>query len=140
MLAPTKIRTVKAHTYTYIVATRTPYMYTVRVMSDDDTYSSDDPKDIKERKQQEKNAVSLEADDLKYLMSLAQFRRFMWNMLEFCQVFGVADPHAAERATGFFDGQKNVGLKHFANIQEHCPDRFAEMTKEANKKGYAYHD
>lgn len=109
-------------------------------MSDENTYNSEDAKEIDRRKKAEKNAVNLQVDDLKYLMTLPQFRRFMWHNLMFCQIFQVADPHSEQRPAGFFDGQRNVGLMHFGHIQEACPELYLEMTKEANEKGNAYND
>ena len=109
-------------------------------MGDEEEYRSDDAKAVKERKQDEKNAQDLELDDLKYLMSLPQFRRFMWHFLSFCNIFGVPPITASEREAGFFDGAKNVGLKYFSSINEHCLDRYTEMAKDVQKKGNRYDD
>lgn len=102
----------------------------------EDAYDSNDPKDVKKRKAAEKNAENLQVDDLKFLMKQPQFRRFMWHLLTISKMFEVSDPHSMERPAGFFDGQRNIGLRYFANVQESCPEQYLEMVNESKKKGY----
>lgn len=109
-------------------------------MAEDDAYRTDDPKAVKARKQEQKNAQNLEVEDLKWLMQQPQFRRFLWHLLMFCNVFSVSPQTAQEREVGMHDGARNIGLKYFADVQEHCLEDYGNMSNEAKKKGNAYDD
>lgn len=106
----------------------------------DEEYDSGNAKHIKKRKQEEKNAQGLREDDLKFLMSQPQFRRFMWHLFTFTNIYSVAPRDAGEREVGFLDGGKNVGLKYLADIQDTCPERYSEMVEQMQKKGHKYDD
>lgn len=76
----------------------------------------------------------IEVDDLKFVMGHRQGRRFVWRQLESYGVFRSSfstDPVVM----AFNEGGRNLGLKLIAEIHQHCPDRYAEMTKEQIEHG-----
>lgn len=71
----------------------------------------------------------IEVDDLKWLMGHRQGRRYVWRQLQNYGVFRLSfdsDP----LVMAFKEGARNHGLKLLADIHEHCPERYAEMTRE----------
>lgn len=99
-----------------------------------------DPFDL-EAQQREKDARDLatrldaktENDDFLWLMSSKRGRRVVWGFLERAGVFKTSFvPDAMQMA--FREGGRNAGLEITARIFELCPERYAEMAKEARQK------
>jgi len=73
-----------------------------------------------------------EVEDLKFIMSTKQGRRYVWRQLERYGVFRTSfssDP----LIMAYNEGSRNQGLGLIADISEHCPERYAEMTREQRK-------
>lgn len=68
------------------------------------------------------------AEDFKWLMSDRRGRRFVWRLLEETGLFQSSFTGNSE--TFFREGQRNVGLRLMAMINEHCPDRYNQMVTE----------
>lgn len=66
--------------------------------------------------------------DLRELMALPAFRRYAWDLLSYCRVF--SDGWDASARIHFNAGQRNVGLRAFAEIQQTCPEQYALMAQE----------
>ena len=74
-----------------------------------------------------------EASDLKYLMSLPQFRRFMWRQLEETGMFRTSfSMNGLEMA--FREGQRNLGIKLTSELTTHCPNDYSKMQREAKSE------
>lgn len=91
--------------------------------------------DAQEAAQQEtERARRLQRDqdvaDFKWLMGNKQGRRFMWRLLGVTGVFRTPFVQGGGGLTEFNCGQQNVGQLMLAEIHEHCPERYHEMTKE----------
>ncbi len=84
--------------------------------------------DDKRRAQEHRN---LAAEDLKWVLSSKQGRRFMWGLLEQTGVYRSSFTGNSE--TFFREGQRNVGLGLLALIHEHCPKRYSEMVEEQSE-------
>lgn len=70
-----------------------------------------------------------EQNDLRYVMSNKQGRRFMWRLLSRAGVYQSSfnvDPHV----TAFNEGSRNAGLQQLNEIMETCPERYTEMLAE----------
>lgn len=76
----------------------------------------------------EELAKRQEEADTKWLMASEAGRRTVWWLLEEAGVFRTS--MTADNWTFFNEGQRNLGLKLLARVQEHCPDEYARMTKE----------
>ena len=94
-------------------------------------YDASNRKDIRAA---EKAAAIAERNRINYLaaaMSTTQGRVWFYDLLEFCHVF--ADPFTGNAlAEAYSKGERNVGLRIFADILTHCPDSYILMVKEAN--------
>lgn len=77
-------------------------------------------------------AAKTEGDDFMWLMSSKRGRRIVWRLLERAKIFGTSfSPDAMQMA--FSEGGRNAGLQLVAQIFELCPERYAEMAKEAKQ-------
>lgn len=74
----------------------------------------------------------LEVDDLKWLMADARGRRFLWRLLDQTHVFRTS--FTGDSRTFFNEGERNIGLKHLASVNEHCPEHYLSMLKEHRPK------
>ncbi len=73
-----------------------------------------------------------ENDDLLFVMSAPQGRRFIWGLLGRAGVFrSTFNTNALGMAFG--EGSRNEGLKLFNHIHEVCPELYLLMTKEQKK-------
>lgn len=70
--------------------------------------------------------------DLKFLLSTAQGRRYLWRLLEHCHVFGSIWRPSAE--IHHLSGKQDVGHFVLAEITEANADSFLTMMKEAKER------
>lgn len=88
-----------------------------------------DPEQVSAAVEQENFIRNSEVDDLLFVLSTVQGRRFIWRLLGFCgvrQTVYATDPHH----TYFLEGKRTVGLKLHADIEEHRPEAYLEMINE----------
>lgn len=84
------------------------------------------------RAEEERLAREKEQNDLRWVMSSKQGRRFMYRLLSEAGLYRLSfnldntDP----LATAFNEGQRNIGLTRLSEITEACPDRYTEMLAE----------
>lgn len=102
--------------------------------------SNYDPTDLRgqEKEQQEAEARKrlareVEIADLKWLMSSARGRRFMWRLLELTGPFRLSfDRNAMEMA--FREGNRNLGNQLFSDVMAQCPEMYPVMVREQQPK------
>jgi len=99
-------------------------------MTDDKPYQTDNPKDIAEAKAKVKLRDNQVKEDVKALMQLPAFRRFVWWLLTASHIFHTSFTHSKDSETFYKEGERNVGLKVFLRIQEHDPEGYLVMAKE----------
>lgn len=96
-------------------------------------YDASSRKDIRAA---EKAARLAERDRIHYLqaaMSTWQGRAWFCDLLEFCHLF--SDPFTADALKeAYLKGERNVGLRIFADIITHCPDDYIRMMRESNAR------
>ncbi len=95
-------------------------------------YIHDDPEQVLSAKEKTKARDNQFKEDIKTLMALPAFRRFVWWLLECTHVFRTSFTGNSE--TFFKEGERNIGLKVFLRIQEETPDGYSIMVKE-NSEG-----
>ena len=93
-----------------------------------------DASDRKSIRRAEKAARQDEIARIEYLraaMSTWQGRAWFYDLLAFCHCW--ADPFTGDAlAEAYRKGERNVGLRIFADIIAHCPDEYIQMTREEN--------
>lgn len=91
-----------------------------------------DEQQVKDAAQKVKRGRDLELEDVRFVMNAPQGRRFMNRLIEFC---GVNKSSFTGNSTTFFnEGQRNVGLMVFTDLEESCPDLYLLMRQEAKKR------
>jgi|SRR6476661_6502009 len=87
-----------------------------------------DPKQTAEAERKAKDLAKQRDDDVKFLLSTAQGRRFFWRYLGDCMVFQTCFDGSSR--TFFNEGQRNVGLMMLADINRVDPAAYTTMIKE----------
>ena len=67
-------------------------------------------------------------EDLRWVMSDKRGRRVVWRLLEIAGIYRLS--YTGDDRTAFNEGQRNVGLKLLAEVNQHCPAEYMEMLKE----------
>lgn len=87
---------------------------------------------VKDAKEREKLGLEKDQNDLRWVMSMPQGRRFLWRILEGCGIYKSSFTGSSE--TFFLEGQRNVGLKLLAEIMEADSESYMLMQREARAR------
>ena len=94
-------------------------------------YDASSRKDIRSA---EKAAERLANDRIAFLrasLDTREGRAWFYHLLGDCHLF--SDPFTGDALReAYLKGERNVGLRIFAEISEHCPDQYITMVKEEN--------
>lgn len=86
--------------------------------------------------EEQRLAREKELNDLRWVMSTKQGRRFMWRLLSSAGIYRMSfstDP----LVMAFNEGARNAGLRQLNDIMEACPERNAEMLEDQRKEANA---
>ena len=81
-----------------------------------------------EKTQDQHNELATEVRDLQHVMGTPQGRRFVWRLLDRCHIY--TSSFTGNSETYFREGERNIGLMLFADINTSCPGLYATMQKE----------
>ena len=99
-------------------------------------YDASNRKDIRRAEKDAKIDETVRIDFLRAAMSTLQGRAYFYDFLEFCHLF--ADPFTGDALIeAYRKGERNIGLRTFADLLAHCPDYYIQMIKEANDRRIA---
>jgi hypothetical protein len=91
-----------------------------------------DPVQVGKARTSERDRRSQELADFIMIMRTEYGRRFMWRMLD---ITGFQKSSFTGNSHTFFnEGQRNIGLILWADMNEGCPELYAQMLNEATKK------
>lgn len=94
-------------------------------------YNASDRKQIRAAEKAQQRADFEKIDFLKSMLSSPGGRLWFYDLLESCHLF--SDPFTGNPyQEAFLKGERNVGLRIFADITAHCPDQYLSMMKDAN--------
>lgn len=88
-----------------------------------------DKKNVTDGNRKAKDARREELRDLEFVLSSREGRRFVWKLLEMCGVF--TSSFTGNSQTFFLEGQRNIGLKVLADVNEASLEKYVVMMKEA---------
>lgn len=74
-----------------------------------------------------------QVNDVAWVLSTPQGRRFIWRYLEDCKVFQTTFNPSGSIMT-YQEGQRNVGLMLLADVNESQPEAYILMMNEARKQ------
>lgn len=90
-----------------------------------------DPEQVKKAKQKVESLNDKRLNDVREVLNTRRGRRFMWELLDFCGIFRTS--LANEHQIFYNEGQRNVGLKLLADINEAAPQAYAVMLAESKE-------
>lgn len=91
-----------------------------------------DATQVKKDEDRQKQGRDRDLSDLRSVMSTREGRRVMNRLIEFCGVMSTGfNPNGS--ITNFNLGQRNVGLKLYADLEEGCPQSYLLMRQEARR-------
>ncbi len=102
-------------------------------MSEERQIDIGDQHQTETRAKRHKAARKRTDDEFESMMEVPGFRAFVWRLLGTAHVFETslgADPHQ----TAFREGERNIGLMLWADVQRLCPQKFPLMAAEAAKR------
>jgi hypothetical protein len=91
-----------------------------------------DKAQVKDAKRKVQSARDAELQDFAQIMSTRVGRRFMWRMLGITRF--QESSFTGNSTTFFNEGQRNIGLMLWADLNEACPERYLEMLQESKEK------
>lgn len=91
-----------------------------------------DRQQVEKARKTERFARKNEIDDMKFLLAIPQFRRFVWRLLKFCSVFSSIWRPSAE--IHHLSGKQDTGHWIMGEVTEADPDAFLLMMKESKEK------
>jgi hypothetical protein len=87
---------------------------------------------VKESDHKIRRGREREVADICHVLSSVEGRRFVWRYLETCKVFQSSWDHSGS-VMSFNEGQRNVGLRLLADINEAMPEAYLVMMKESKE-------
>ena len=91
-----------------------------------------DKKEVKDASKKDKWKLRQNKDDILYLLSLPQFRRYVWKLLETCSIFASIWRPSAEIHR--LAGRQELGQDILVEITQANPEAFILMMKENQKQ------
>ncbi len=82
--------------------------------------------------QKQANATEVQNNDIRFIMSTEQGRRFIYEMLSDTHQYQTS--FTGNSHTFFREGERNIGVKLMKRIHENCLDEYVLMLKEARKR------
>jgi hypothetical protein len=97
---------------------------------DPDLFDASNPQAVNAAK---KRAARERAEDLrivKIVMDAQDGRKWMYRLLNSCNIFSTTFIAGDPYASAFHEGQRDRGLRILSDIMEACPDNYVKMCKE----------
>ena len=91
-----------------------------------------DKKQVRHAKRKQESKEERQLNDVRYILNDERGRRFLWRYLNLCGVF--RSSFTGNFETYFNEGERNVGLKMLADVNEAAPEVYAVMVKEARDR------
>lgn len=77
-----------------------------------------------------------ELDDLRFILSTDQGRRFVWKMLSRCGVFKISFTGSSQ--TFFNEGERSIGLYLLNEVMDADPDSYVKMYVKDKKESEGF--
>lgn len=94
--------------------------------------NASDSQQVKNAKRSEESKRNQELNDVEFVLSTPQGRRFLWRLLGVCHVFKTS--FTGNSTTFFNEGKRDIGLRLLADINEASPNSYLKMMQEAKKE------
>lgn len=94
------------------------------------TQNAADEQQVEKAGKREQSVRDRELNDVRIVLSTPAGRRFVWRYLERCGLFRTSFT-GNEGSTFFNEGERNIGIKLLADVNEADPERYLLMMKES---------
>lgn len=94
------------------------------------TYDADNPGHVDKARNKQALAIEAEENLFRHIMRDEKGRRLMFWLLEQSHMYRPSFVPGDQFQTAFAEGERNIGLKLFAKIQQHCPTEYMAMMEE----------
>lgn len=95
-----------------------------------------DEKQVKKADWKDRDRRRKELEDVAFILSSPQGRRFYWRYLDECGIYKTSVvPGYPDSYTFLLEGQRNIGIKLMTDLQEADPDAYILMLKENQPDG-----
>lgn len=101
------------------------------------TYDASSRKDIRLAEKAAARLATTRLDFLRAALTTPQGRAWFYHFLADCQVFAV-DPIFEPHRDYFIQGQRNIGMRIFAEIKSNFPDLYILMEQDENARLVAH--
>ncbi len=103
-------------------------------MSNEPQVNAAKPKEVERATKNEEMARKQQRDDMKWLLAdprgLRIWERYIWGE---CHQF--ATSFTGSRSTDFLEGERNIGLKMLADLNEAAPEAYAAILQQRKERG-----
>jgi len=89
-----------------------------------------DAEQVKEAGDKAQRNRRQELDQVRLVVGTSLGRAFYWRLLQLCGVFQSSFNHSGS-ITAFNEGQRNIGLKLLADLNEAAPEAYVTMMRES---------
>lgn len=95
--------------------------------------NASDESQIQSARIKQKLGEESEANDLRFILSTEQGRRFIWKLISKCGVF--RQSFTGNSQTFFMEGERNIGLFILDSVMRADPESYLKMYVQAKKEG-----
>lgn len=96
-------------------------------------YDASNRKDIRRAEKEVRLAENERVEWLRTALSSIGGRSWFWSLLSECHLF--SDPFSGQALhEAYLKGERNIGLRIFAEIVSNCPDQYLLMIRESNAR------
>lgn len=94
-----------------------------------------DEKQVKKAAWKARDRQRKELEDVAFILSTPEGRRFFWRYLEKCGIFKSSFSEHSSHLTSFMEGERSIGLQLMADMNEADPEAYAVMQRENRVDG-----
>lgn len=91
-------------------------------------YNAANPAHVAKAKDQAESIRERELNDVRHVMSSKEGRRFFDRYQKLCHVHETS--FTGNNTTFFNEGERNIGVRMLADVNEACPELYIELMKE----------
>ncbi len=94
----------------------------------DQEYNAANPEHVSQAKREQADGRERELNDVAFVMSSKEGRRFFDRYQKLCHAHETS--FTGNNSTFFNEGERNIGLRMLADVNEACPELYIELMKE----------
>jgi hypothetical protein len=91
-------------------------------------YNAANPEHVAQAKREAVDIRERELEDVRFVMSSKEGRRFFDRYQRLCHVHETS--FTGNNSTFFNEGERNIGVRMLADVNEACPELYIELLKE----------